>query len=213
MYNKFLVSFCFIIMFFVLGVASNTVSAATLNINPATINTQNNQTFDVTIRVNAQGANINAVDAIINFDNTKLQVLQVTPGTIFGSYPLNTFQNNQIRISGIDSTFNSPFTGTDGILATIRFRAIANGQSTINFVYTPGSTTDSNVVEQGTATDRLSAVNFATVSIGDSAQTTNRVLPKTDFNDTMGKIVMAFGVITLFSGSYMLYYLQKFKKL
>jgi hypothetical protein len=141
-------------------------NSATLSISPASPSVNINSEFNVQIILNTGGESVNAVDARLNFDTARLTVVSITPGSLFATYPLQTHSGNLITISGIDSTFNTPYSGNNGVFATIRFRAIQSGTPTpITFEYTNGSTTDSNIVSSTSANDILQSVTNANVTI------------------------------------------------
>jgi hypothetical protein len=187
--SKFLTNF--IIFGFVLvslGLINTKVEAATLSLLPSSGNLTVNQDNNVQVIVNTQSANIVGIDAIINYDPAKVTITGITQGTLFLSYPTKTYTGGQIKISALDSTFTTPYNGSNGVLATIRVRPIVTGPINLTFSYTAQSTTDSNVVEQTTTTDLLSSVtNGSYTSITTSNPTSNSgtVLPKTAFGSSM----------------------------
>lgn len=118
-----------------------------------------NQTYTVGIIIDSAGKLVSGVDIIINFDPTKAQVIdpKITPANLFEQYPLNSVDNvkGKIRIGAL--SFNAkPVTG---IIGTFKFKSLIKGEVNFSFDYTPGATTDTNIAEQGTATDILGKVD------------------------------------------------------
>jgi hypothetical protein len=105
--------------------------------------------------------------AKILFKNEDLKVITVKPGVIFGDYPTVAFSNEEgkIIISGVASSVNDFFSG-QGIFATITFQATSPGESVIEYIFEPGSTTDSNVAVTYGSGDILARVNKVGVSVG-----------------------------------------------
>lgn len=130
-------------------------------------------TVSVSVVVDTGGHNINGADLIVHYDPKVLEATAggVIKGTIFDEYPSVTINPAQglIAISGIDSSSNS-YNSNDAIFkgpitpvvpfATLNLRAKASGktQLTVDFKG-KGSTTDSNLVEIGTARDILENVD------------------------------------------------------
>lgn len=140
--------------------------------------------FDVQIFLNPNNNVVGAVDILIEYDSTKIEVqdadastpgIQIKPGAIFATYVGNSVSpcgstnpncRGKITLSGIAYDLNllpstpphNPVT-TAGIFATISFKPIAVGTASVNFNFTAGATTDSNVIEINTAQDILSGVN------------------------------------------------------
>ncbi|MBM4402205.1 MAG: hypothetical protein FJ044_03105 [Candidatus Cloacimonetes bacterium] len=140
--------------------------------------------FDVQIFLNP-GANnvVDAVDVVIEYDSAKLEVqdadgqtpgTQISPGTMFATYlrnnvspcgSSNSARRGKITLSGIAYDPNllpappphNPVKNP-GVFATISFKPIAQGSANVSFDFTSSVTTESNVVEGGTATDILASV-------------------------------------------------------
>lgn len=121
----------------------------------------------VSVAIDTGGHKVNGVDLIVHYDPKVLEatVGGITKGIIFDEYPSVTIDPVQglIAISGIDNTNNS-YNSKDinimgGSFVTLNLRAKASGktQLTVDFKG-KGSTTDSNLVEMGTAKDILEQV-------------------------------------------------------
>ena len=115
-------------------------------------------TYPVGILIDSGGKSVDGMDAVINFDPAKAQVVdtKVSQTTLFEEYPINTVDNQkgQIKFSGL--TFNSK--PTIGIAGTFKFRPLVKGEINFTFYFVPGATTDSNIAEHGTAKDVLGSV-------------------------------------------------------
>lgn len=143
-----------------------TASAATLTVSPASSTVRAGQTFSVDILVDSQGAPIDGVDLYsLRFSPSVLQVVdddssaagvQIKPGTLFSSTPINSVNNSTGAILFSQSTTGGTHYTGSGVVATIHFRAQATGSSALAFDYTSGSTSDTNVA--GSGTDKLTAV-------------------------------------------------------
>ena len=97
--------------------------------------------FNVPIRLNTGGQSIIAVNAVINFDTTRLAVTDAYPsdaakyldetGSSFAnSIYENRVEGNRIQAYGINI---NGISGTNLLLATINFRALAAGAANVNF--------------------------------------------------------------------------------
>jgi hypothetical protein len=118
-------------LFFMTGVG--VLSAAETLITPATGTYSKGQTFTATLRANPQGKNVNAVEATLTFDTSKLSVVSVSKtGSIFSLWTTEpTFSNTQgtIQFGGGSPT---PFSA-QSTLITITFKANGEGDATVDW--------------------------------------------------------------------------------
>lgn len=140
--------------------------------NPQTVN----QNFTVTLMANTETQEVSGFDAQLAFDKTKLQILQIDPvsGNGFTSYPVNTFDNTAgtAKVSAnIGSGTSTPAVAGNNLnLATLTFKPLAGGDTTLNYVFTAGERNDSNLVKKLTdpgldPIDILASVDSATINI------------------------------------------------
>lgn len=87
-------------------------------------------------------------DVILDFNNKMLEASQSTlfPGNLYPEYPLLSVDQKagKIRVSG-NSSQGEGFFG-EGVLATAILKATKAGKAKVTVDFTPGSTTDSNIV-------------------------------------------------------------------
>lgn len=110
-------------------------------------------------------------DLIINYDPKLLSVdlssskFPVLPGTIYSDYPVNEVDDKLgvIKVSGISSKKGG--VNPSGIFGTIVFSTKIAGQTKLSFDFTPGSTSDTNIVEAGSGSDVLQKVNNLQINI------------------------------------------------
>ncbi|MCL4366621.1 DUF5060 domain-containing protein, partial [Patescibacteria group bacterium] len=135
---------------------------------PASVAVPPGQNFTVPVTINTDGVGIRGVDVILNFDTSKLSLVSITP-TVSGTslstvIPVdsngnfnsaqvitNANQNGTIEFGAIafnwaNSSVTSAFNGTAQI-ANLTFQSLATGSASVNFNYTPGATTDTNLVQ------------------------------------------------------------------
>src|SRR3989338_7955628 len=117
----------------------------TLSLTPSTKTVTINETFTVTINLATGGASTSAADIELTFDNTKLNLIDIVPGTIYGQYIGEDIDNANGRasISGLANSTQDLFSGT-GTFATLTFRAIQSGTGNVSFDFTPGAGNDTN---------------------------------------------------------------------
>lgn len=160
----------------VFAVAPAFAQAATLSLSPASGTHAAGATFEVKIQLDTTGTATSGTDAYLTFDPTVLQVVdantsatgvQILPGTLYTQTSYNDVQNGEgkISFSGSKSGGSPGYTGS-GTLATITFQATKEASSTpVNFNFTSGSTTDSNVISSADSSDVLTAVTNAAYTI------------------------------------------------
>lgn len=86
------------------------------------------------------------VGARLLYDPSQVTIEQITTTDIFSQFP-TVSSDNQVGtafISGISSSLNQSFTGR-AVFATLTITAHMPGTTSINFLFEPGSTTDSNI--------------------------------------------------------------------
>lgn len=92
------------------------------------------ETFDVNVLVDTGGASINAAEADIAFDPAAVEVENLSvDGSLLDVWPSPpVFSNKEgyVRFSGL---MKAPYTGADGHLATVTFRALRNMSSNARF--------------------------------------------------------------------------------
>lgn len=116
----------------------------------------------VSVRVLTGGQPTDGTDLILRFDPKVLETSNaaVTQGKIYSEYPMKSVDSKEgtVRISGIGSIGNkSGFNGV-GIFATINFKAVGSGKTTLRIDFTPDLTSDSNVIGAKNAKDILEEV-------------------------------------------------------
>ena len=137
-----------------------------LSLDPVTKTVGLGDSFEVFVKVDTQAEEVSGVDAVIGFDNSVLEVLEVGEGRGFGRYLKEVLnEEGKLYLSAVASPGN-PFQG-EGDLAVITFGAKGLGKAEVRFAFTPSSeeTEDSNVIRAGTDEDVLSVVKSATYMV------------------------------------------------
>jgi len=153
MVKKF--SFLTILLLFFLLTEKRTLAADPhLFLSPAS--NSYSQSFDVEVRVDTGGQAAGGVDVLLEFPKDILNAQKITKGTAFSEI-FSSIKNDegQLRISsyfGLSEAGKS-YNGTNGLIATISFNPKGTGTANVNFLCTPGSSTDSNIVEKVSTTD------------------------------------------------------------
>jgi len=121
-------------------------ASPTLNLQSAVDQVTVGEELEVGIYLDTLGQEVVGVDAILNFDPKTLVVRRIEKGALFSNYPALTYENAKgiIKIAG-SSNYDDYFSG-QGILATIVFQAVGEGQSTLRFSWEEGATNDTNIV-------------------------------------------------------------------
>ncbi len=147
--------------------------AATLSLSPVSGTFNPGCSFSVDLKLDTTGSSTSGTDAIVKYDNTKLTANSITIGQVYSDYPAQLIdsQSGKISISGVSSASQTPFSGA-GTFATVNFSVLGTaptGATAVTFDFTPGSTTDSNVVDSQTITDVLSSVTNGNYTVGTGA--------------------------------------------
>ena len=133
---------------------------------PSTIKAKVGTTFLVSLQIDTAGQAASGVGAKITFDPTFLQVVSATPSQTFANYSSPTIDNTtgHLTISAINAAYSDTFTGVD-IFATVTFKVIKAGTTTVKYDFVPGSTTDSNIAVTFGNGDILGGVNTLTATL------------------------------------------------
>ena len=106
--------------------------AADISISPSTGSYSVGQSFTVTIQTNPQGKSVNAVEAKLSFDNTKLSVTGLSKtGSVFSLWTTEPTFSNSAGTIDFGGGSPSPFT-TKSNLVTVTFKAIAEGSAIVS---------------------------------------------------------------------------------
>lgn len=162
----------FIIITTFILVPSAFAQQATLSLSPSSGTFNRSCNFTLDIRLDTAGAQTDGTDAILTYDSSRLAASSITSGNIYPDYPGNSIDdtNGKITVSGLASV-SSAFSG-QGSVATVKFTVKENaptGATQIKFDFDPSDkskTTDSNVVQRGTASDILSSVVNGNYTVG-----------------------------------------------
>lgn len=115
----------------------------------------------VSVSLFTGGRPTDGTDLVVKFDTSLLEATSgsVIRGRIYPEYPLVDVNpaTGIITVSGITSIRQSNFNG-QGIFATINFRVVKPGRTTVSVDFEKGKTADSNVVETSSASDILEKV-------------------------------------------------------
>lgn len=137
---------------------------ASLLFSPSNVELQDNSEVVISIMLNTAGVRVNGAGAKITFNPAYLTAVRVQPSDIFADYPAAIIDNKsgRITISGISSSAEDLFIG-EAKFADVVFRPSQQGTSKVQFVFVPGSTTDSNIAVMTGNGDILARVNELTV--------------------------------------------------
>lgn len=133
------------------------------------------ETVPVTIKVVTGGQSTDSTDVILRYDPKVLEITGdnfVEIGRIYPDYPVANYDNitGIVQVSGAALSSNSGFSGV-GNFATLNFKAMSAGATTISIDFQTESTADSNIVLSGTAKDILTQVTNADIIIEESSST------------------------------------------
>ncbi|KUK84088.1 MAG: hypothetical protein XD98_0177 [Microgenomates bacterium 39_6] len=191
-------------------------SSPHLSLSPTVKEVNTGVNFNVTVSVDTGGQQVSGVDAIVEYDSSLLEVVNVSEGTFFPTITTITTTLGKVEIYGIaDAGALKSGTGT---LATITFRGKTAGTAAVSFACQTGSTNDSNINSTGdkdiiVCSENISAsyvINGQTATSQEtgtestSTATTSEDLPQTGFLEPTvlmiggGIILMILGLAFVF---------------
>ena len=124
--------------------------------------------FPVTVYVDSTGDVMNASSGVVSFPWDKLEVVSVSKtGSIFSLWAEEpTFSNKSGTVSFEGVVLNPGYSGSNGKLLTINFKAKSEGQANISF------TSGSILANDGSGTNILDSMRVVVVNIVDTETTT-----------------------------------------
>src|SRR3989344_5826330 len=147
-------------------------SAATLSLSPSGGGYNVGDIISVNILLDTQGAPVQGADIRhLNYnpalleaqdENTGIAGVQITPGTLMPTMANSVDTANGKILFAQAISGSGTFTGS-GTLATARFKVLASGAANLNFNFTPGDTSDTNVAYD--AVDLLTSVGNASYAL------------------------------------------------
>jgi len=170
-------------LFFLL--AENQAFAADPHLFLSPASNSYSQSFDLEVRVDTGGQAAGGVDVLLEFPKSILSAQKITKGTAF-SEVFSSIKNDEGKIvlgayfpqSEAESSYN----GNNGLVATISFNPLGTGSANINFVCTPNSTADSNIVAKTSSKDIIvcsANINGSYNLTSQNTQPTNTPTPTT----------------------------------
>lgn len=124
---------------------SGTVNAASFYLAPQSSEFKHGCTNSINIMIDTEGQDATAADAILNYNPNEIEVTSLRSGDAFQTYLGNSYTGGKITLTG----FNV-MTTLNGVakFGTFKFKNKNNVESTnINFDFTLGETTDSNIAD------------------------------------------------------------------
>ena len=142
-------------LFFLFATEREKTLAATLSLTPSSGSFEIGSTFDVSIILNTEGKNINAVKASLLFPPNDLQVVSPSVGRSIASvWAVSPTYDNNAGTINLECGFPNGINATSGLITTITFRVKGNGSVILRFK------DDSKVLlDNGKGTDDLNQIN------------------------------------------------------
>lgn len=164
MEKKTLVRFFFAAALIFIGVAGSAlhVEAATLSLSPVSGGFITGQTFSVRVAVSSPDQAMNAVSGVLSFPASLLEVTSVSKtGSVVNLWVQEpTFSNAGGTVSFEGVVLNPGYTGSNGTVITVTFRATANGVANLRF------TSGTVLANDGQGTNILTALGTGGYTIG-----------------------------------------------
>lgn len=134
-------------------------------VTPSTTTITKDSTFTVTVRADTEGQSINVAEATVSFPSDKLAIVKATPGSTF---PIQSPGSPKISKNQVFFSAGIPtpgYTGKNGIVGTITFRAIAPGAAMLKVE------SGKILLNDGKATDAFVQKASATINVKDVSPT------------------------------------------
>jgi hypothetical protein len=127
--------------------------AATFNFSPTSTEVRPDNTFDLQINVDALTDQIAGTDIYLSYDANLLEVQTITDGSYFPQVE-NVPSTGRLYITGFVNTQGDYKTGS-GTVATVTFKALAEGNTEITIDCDTTQTDTSKIVQNDTAVTNI----------------------------------------------------------
>lgn len=129
--------------------------------------------FTINVTANSQGINIDGIDVLLTYDSGRLSVTNLAmvdglTNVTFQNYTSSTITFSKLAAFGTQEAVNDT-------VATITFMPTAAGNASVNFIFTLGNTTDSNMAVNGT--DMLNSTTNGVYEISETPPVVTIALP------------------------------------
>ncbi len=198
-------------VFIFLFLAVVSASAATLNFNPSSVNTQQDGTFSVDVVVDAGTEQVTGTDVYVIYDPQYLQLQTVTAGSFFPKSD-NMPSTGKLYVWGVIENQGEYKTG-QGVLSTLTFKTVKGGNTTVTFQCDTANTETSKILKNDiNATNVINCGGNGSLTINSTGSgTTNNSSSSTSTTTTVTTLpqsgvyenVMRFavpGLILMFMG-------------
>lgn len=154
-FYKIIFSFAF------LALAPLSAQAASLNFSPPSGSYGVGTTFSVSVNAESNAQAMNAASGVVSFPWDKLEVVSISKqGSIFSLWPVEpSFSNSQGTVSFEGIVPNPGYTGANGKILMITFKARSVGEANVSF------SSGSILANDGTGTNILDGLRVATYAL------------------------------------------------
>lgn len=148
------------------GMGAAMAEAATMSVSPGTGVYATGATFTVKVNVNSSGKSINAAEGTLSFNPSELSVVSVSRGSsIFNLWVGEPSFSNSAGTISFSGGLPSGYTGSNGNIMSITFRAKGSGAVKVNF------SSGSVLANDGAGTNVLTSMSGGTFTINAAAPT------------------------------------------
>lgn len=158
--------------------------------------------FTVNVTADSGGINIDGIDALLTYDSSKLSVTGLTmvdglTNITFQNYTSSTITFSKLAAFGTQEAVNDT-------VATITFMPTAAGNASVDFLFTLGNTTDSNMAVNGT--DMLNSTTNGVYEISEAPPVPPITGGVTGVTGTAANaVILIFGLVAAMIGMFLMY--------
>ena len=206
-----------LLIFFYSASVFGQVRAAFLDFDKVTASVNAGDNIDIAVRIDSGSSQVSSTDAYVLYDPGLLEAIAITPGTFFPTV-VNNITSGRLYIAGLVDDAASSKTGS-GVIATVTFRALTTGTSTLAYDCQDGVYNSSKIIQNDidatniidcgqSGTGEITVVAAGTaIGVTPGSQinnygvntASNSALPKTGIFDNISKVAVP-GMILLFLG-------------
>lgn len=147
--------------------------AASLGLSPSSLQRSVGSTFSVSVYVSSPGKSVNAISGVVTFPVDKLQVVSISKSSSIMNLWVQdpSFSNTSGTIDFEGIVLNPGYTGSQGNVVSVVFRARAQGVAQVGF------SSGAVLANDGSGTNVIQGLGTATYTIGEAVEEPTQPTP------------------------------------
>lgn len=183
--RAFFLSLFLLLLLLFPSVGSVLATADAFSFDPTTVTTESGQTFTIKVTVDPGTAAIKGAEAFITYDSSVLQMQSIDDGKLFTLFHQDSVAG-KLYMAGLADT-DAGVVSTAGTLGTITFKALTDGQATLEFYCDAANKKGSSIIQNDASNTNIvncGANGTSGITVGSGVSSTTPTPIPTDTQTT-----------------------------